>query len=197
MAPDKTNSPPNCLDTGICLHHGEEIERRRTDRKDIAYLKEMLSKLFERLDAEIPAIKIKVFAIFLSMGLMLVIVLGAYSFTAVSVSNHRADMAEYKRESKAEMLAVKASSDRGEEILLAKLNRVERDSKDERDKLTAQLVLLLTSDAENKEWQRGVMRQLELLNTNFHKVMIEKVTGDKKTGGVPQFYYDQGGLDEK
>lgn len=192
MAPDQNHTPPNCLETGICIHHGETVERRKSDAKDIKYLKDVVEKLFIRWENEIPDLKIKVFSIYVSLTLLLFMVGGAYSFTAISVSNHRADMSEFKSEMKAQLAAVKASSDRGEEILLAKINRTEKDNKTEREGIMAQVVTLLTSDAEQKEWQRGVLRQLEVLNTNFTKALLDQhnqVTDPTK-------YFKQGGRPE-
>lgn len=171
---ERTNS---CVIDGKCAIHDVEIERRRTDREDLQALKEdfklngqaceskvgnlhdRITLLAETLTKQIGHNGNLITGVFISLGLMAVIVLG--SFYYISVVDKR--------------------NDRGEEILLTKINADYRSSKQERDLLVSQVVTLLQSDAEQKEWQRGVIRQLELLNTNLNRTF-------RKQPSVPTYY---------
>lgn len=154
---------PNCLDTGKCSLHDVEIERRKSDRKDVEYLKGAVIKMEKAISAcaeaqnertrafhqRMNTTENKVFGIFVSLGLMAVILFGGYYYATI----------------------IDKRNDRGEEILLAKINSNDAIAKAERAETVAQVVTLLTSDAEQREWQKGMMKQMELLNTHIEHLI--------------------------
>lgn len=157
------NTKETCLTTGHCAMHDVEVERRANDHNDIALLKEAMVELNRSNEKKIVAIhsrtnttENRVMGIFVSLGLMAVIVFGCYYFTNI----------------------VNTRNDRGEEILLAKINADYKSAKEERTYIVAQVVELLTASAEQKEWQRGMITQLELLNTHIHNI-VELKYGDE------------------
>lgn len=173
MADEKSIN--TCLDTGICVNHHVEVERRKTDRKEIMDLKAHVGKLFDRWDMEIPQIKVKVFAIFVTLGLLSVIALGGYTYTAVSNAHMEVALTAVDVRINNSLDAVKRGSDRGEEILLAKINSVESALRDDQTEIMSKVVVLLTSDAEQRQWQKGMMKQLEMLNSYLRDMVNNRV----------------------
>lgn len=173
MSGDKKGE--TCLDTGICINHNLEVERRKTDRKDIVDLKAYVEKLFNRWDNEIPPMKIKVFSVFVTLGLLSLICLGAYTFTAISNAHFEVAIAALDTRTNNKIDSVKNGSDRGEEILLAKINTVEKDLRADQTEIMSKVVVLLTSDAEQRQWQKGMMKQLEMLNSYLRDMVNNRV----------------------
>ena len=169
----------SCIEDGHCKVHGQEIERRKQASKDIDAMKADIKELFRKWDDQIPSIKMKVFAIFVSIFLFLFLVAGSYSYTAISNANDRADRAIISATHAKEMDEITRRNDRGEEILLNKINTVERDLRLEQTKIMARVVELLTADAERRQWQKGMVTQLQLLNDHIRDFM-----GLKKSNGT-------------
>jgi len=169
------NGSPNCLTTGKCTIHDVEIERRKTDRKELNYLREAFIKLEEsnedraiQIHNRLNGVSNKVMGIFVSLGLISLICFGCYYYIGV----------------------VDKRNDRGEEILLNKINADARSAKEERTNLVSQVVTLLTADAEQKEWQRGMITQLELLNTHIRDIVDLKNEINRsqlEDHGIPQY----------
>jgi hypothetical protein len=155
----------SCVLDGRCAIHDVEIERRRTDREELNKLKDSFKVNEQECQAKVGVIHDRITAmgkelslaishngnlitgVFLSLGLMGVILFGSFYYTNI----------------------VDKRNDRGEEILLNKINEDYRASKKERDVINAQIIALLQSSAEQKEWQKGVIRQLELMNANLNR----------------------------
>lgn len=145
-----------CVELGHCAKHGVEVERRIQDRTRIENLEHKCRQHEIELEIKLGNIwshlsrsRSLIYGVFISMGLLLCINLGAYYFANT----------------------INTANDRGEEILLAKINRVERDFKLSQAEIMTSVVTLLTSDAEQREWQKGMVRQLELINYNLRKAM--------------------------
>ena len=167
MADEQVNT---CVESGHCEMHGVEIERRRQDRSRIDALEAKwreheagMDIKFGNLWSHMSKNSNMIYGIFVSLGLIMVIVLGSYYYTNT----------------------VNTANDRGEEILLNKIYKIEETYKIQQSEIMTTIVTLLTSDAEQKEWQRGVIRQLELINHN-----MEKATNGGPTHGVPRYYDD-------
>ena len=163
MTDETKQESNNCLITGKCTIHDVEIERRRTDRKDMEYLKAAFTALesnneqrFIAMHNRVNRASNKVIGIFVSLGLIAIITFGGYYYTST----------------------VDRRNNRGEEILLARINADSIEAKNERSQLASQVVALLTADAEQEEWRRGVMTQLELFNTHIRDILELKHGGD-------------------
>ena len=146
----------NCIITGKCQLHDIEIERRKSAAKEVQIIRDSLDRCklssvtkFEALDVRIRVIGNKVAALFLSLGLLLVITGGGYYYTQV----------------------IDLRIDRSEQRLLTRMMSDTKDAKAERLTLVSQVVELLTADAERREWQRGMMSQLQLLNAHIRDIM--------------------------
>ena len=146
----------NCIITGKCQLHDIEIERRKSAAKEMQSIKNSLDKCkissinkFDAFDARIRSISNRVAAVFLSLSLMLIIVVGNYYYTQI-VAN-RIDAIELK--------------------ITARMEATAKDAKTERLTLVNQVVELLTADAERREWQRGMMSQLEMLNAHIRDIV--------------------------
>ena len=146
----------NCIVTGKCQLHDIEIERRKSAAKEVQIIRDSLDRCklsstnkFEALDVRIRLMDNKVAAIFLSLGLMLIIATGNYYYTQI-IAN-RMDAVELK--------------------ITARMEATAKDAKTERLTLVNQVVELLTADAERREWQRGMMSQLEMLNAHIRDIV--------------------------
>ena len=180
MPDTETPVPKNCMIDGRCQLHDVEIERRKSDREDLKQLKldfrhnnlaceSKVGNLHDRItglgtdtNRDIARNGNLITGVFVSLGLIAVIVLGSFYYTNV----------------------VDKRNDRGEEILLTKINADYRSSKLEREYLVSQVVGLLQSSAEQREWQRGVIRQLELINSNINRTL------GGSTKNSSEYHYD-------
>lgn len=153
----------------VCPHHEAEVQRRETLQASVADLKSLMltnENRFVSMHNRINGIEAKVMGIFVSLGLILFIVLGAYTYTNI----------------------VDKRNDRGEEILLTKINADALFTRNKNEELMKQVVTLLTSNAENKEWQRGVITQLEMLNAHIRDITTLKSGNQAPSNSVPMYY---------
>lgn len=157
-------TPESCMEKGHCAVHGVEIERRKQTSKSVEEIKNQIEKFEHFAETEhktfndkISVLSSKLNGIATTLGLLLLITLGSYYY--VNVVDYR--------------------NNRGEEILLNKINNNANHAKVERDALVSQIVSLLTTSAEQKEWQRGMMRQMELLNSHIRDIANLKEQNEK------------------
>jgi len=167
MAAEKSGP---CLETGHCMAHGDEVERRKETVLEI-----------KDLWRHVGANAVKIYGVAATMVLFGALLIGSFTYTN-----------SVKFDLKDEVDEVRLGSDRGEEILLAKINANYTMTKRQQDEIMSNVVKLLTADAERREWQRGMMTQMKTLN-EYIKSLIEHNRSQHEDG----FYYDPRSTDEQ
>jgi hypothetical protein len=76
-------------------------------------------------------------------------------------------MIEFKGDIHSDVDKVENISDARDTLINDRIQQAVKEAKLGREELLTQIIQLMTSDASNKEWQRGVIKQLELLNYNL------------------------------